>query len=217
VEGRTYQSKLQASWSALEDVLAAVEAAPAPIIVRMRRGGPEPWSLDRDGRGLSVDEMVEATKSTYSRLIDSEKEEALRSAFGVIKEAERKQAAEAAAAAGYESEALKSVSKLNFELRSFAQGARDALEQLGQTILNRALLDSRLAVQTAEYLLRRALLDTGRVLSASSVAVGILSGSSVQTETARSRALGASGTMSGGAAPYASLLDSLSSRYVDCH
>ena len=69
---------------------------------------------------------------------------------------------------GYSSDSLQTLSRLQFELRSFAQGARDALESLQQFVYNRALLDSKLAVQTAEYLLRRAIFDSGRILSAAS-------------------------------------------------
>ena len=68
---------------------------------------------------------------------------------------DRRKAQVEAAAGGYESESLKAVSRIEYELRSFAQGARDALDQLGQLVYNRALLDARLAVTTAEYLLRR--------------------------------------------------------------
>ena len=31
----------------------ASEAAPAPVTFRVRRGGPEPWTLDRDGRATN--------------------------------------------------------------------------------------------------------------------------------------------------------------------
>ena len=47
------------------------------------------------------------------------------------------------------------------ELDEFEQGAREALAQLGTLVYNRALLDTKLATSTAEYILRRTLLDTG--------------------------------------------------------
>eukprot|EP00962_Isochrysis_galbana_P010865 scaffold3031_cov126-Isochrysis_galbana.AAC.7 len=49
-------------------------------------------------------------------------------------------------------------------------------ESLSRVVLlatNRALLDSRLAVKTAEYVLRRALFDTGRVLAAGRTALAL--------------------------------------------
>ena len=105
------------------------------------------------------------------RLLDSEQEEALRSAFAEIKLGEQRAAREAAGTGGFESGTLKAGSRLGYELRSFAQGARDALEQIAQSVYNRALLDAKLAVTTAEYLLRRAIFDSGRVLSAASAAI----------------------------------------------
>ena len=161
-------------WKGLDDVLAVLEETPAPVTLRLRRGGPEPWSLERDGSGLSVEEMVQTTKQQYGRLLDESQEDALRAAFAQIKEGERRKAAEEAARGGYESDSLQTLSRLQFELRSFAQGARDALESLQQFVYNRALLDSKLAVQTAEYLLRRAIFDSGRILSAASSAVAAL-------------------------------------------
>ena len=102
-----------------------------------------------------------------------------------------------AAQGGFESDTLKGVSTLAYELRSFAQGARDALDQIAQAVYNRALLDSRLAVQTAEYLLRRAIFDSGRILSAASSAVAALSAAPPST-------------MAGGAAPFERMLGRIS-------
>lgn len=158
-------------WLSLPEVLEAVSSAESPVTLRMRRGGPEPWQLSRDGSGLSVDDMMREAGQQYGRLMDEEQEQALRSAFAALKDEERRAAADAATAGGYESESLRSLSKLEYDLRSFVQGARDALERVQTTIVNRVLLDSRLAIQTAEYVLRRALLDTGRVLSASRAAL----------------------------------------------
>ena len=103
---------------------------------------------------------------TYGRLMDEDQQDALRSAFAALKDEERRAAADSAAAGGFESDSLQSLSKLGFELRSFVQGARDALERVQTAVVNRALLDARLAVQTAEYVLRRAAFDTGLVLEA---------------------------------------------------
>jgi len=160
-------------WLSLPEILEAVGSAESPVTLRMRRGGPEPWQLSRDGSGLSVDDMMREAGQQYGRLMDEEQEQVLRSAFAALKDEERRAAADAATAGGYESESLRSLNRLEYDLRSFVQGARDALERVQTTIVNRVLLDSRLAVQTAEYVLRRALLDTGRVLSASRAAMQI--------------------------------------------
>ena len=98
--------------------------------------------------------------------MDEDQEDALRSAFAALKDEERRAAADSAATGGFESDSLQSLSKLGFELRSFVQGARDALQRVQTAVVNRALLDARLAVQTAEYVLRRAAFDTGLVLEA---------------------------------------------------
>ena len=161
------------AWLPLPDVLAAISDAPSPITLQMRRGGPEPWELSRDGSGLSVDDMMRAAGTQYGRLMDEEQEDALRSAFAALKDEERRAAADSAATGGFESDSLQSLSKLGFELRSFVQGARDALQRVQTAVVNRALLDARLAVQTAEYVLRRAAFDTGLVLEAGWVRLGI--------------------------------------------
>ena len=188
----------KASWKGLDEVLQVIEETPAPLTLRVRRGGPEPWSLERDGSGLSVEEMVQTTKQQYGRLLDDAQEDALRTAFAEIKEGEKRAAAQAASSGGFESDSLQSLSRFEFELRSFAQGARDALEQVQQFIYNRALLDSKLAVQTAEYLLRRAIFDSGRILSAASSAVAVL-GAAPSSPNA------------GAAAPFERMLSSISS------
>ena len=76
----------------------AIAAAPSPVTLRMRRGGPEPWELSKDGSGLSVDDMMREAGQQYGRLMDEEQEEALRSAFAALKDEERKAEAESAAA-----------------------------------------------------------------------------------------------------------------------
>ena len=165
--------QVDCAWLPVVSVVAALGEARLPLTLRMRRGGPEPWALDRDGSGLSVEEMVAAAKAKYSRLVDEEKEEALRSAFAEIKEDERRDAAAAAASGGYESATLGSLNALEFNLRAFVQGAKDEFEKVKQYVYNRALLDTRVAQQTAEYLLRRLLLDLGPVLaSATRLALG---------------------------------------------
>ena len=40
-------------------------SAEPPITLKVRRGGPEPWTLERDGSGLSVEEMVRAAGVSY--------------------------------------------------------------------------------------------------------------------------------------------------------
>mmetsp|Transcript_32313 Transcript_32313/g.58956 ORF Transcript_32313/g.58956 Transcript_32313/m.58956 type:complete len:853 (-) Transcript_32313:15-2573(-) len=150
--------KIKCIWLGVDEVQEAIEQTPEPVKMRVRRGGPEPWSLEREGSGLSVEEMVQVTKREYGKLLDDEKEDALRSAFAEIKEGERRAAAESATTRGYESESLKTASRVEFELRSFAQGVRNALGQVQQFIYNRALLDTTLAVQSAEYILRRSIM-----------------------------------------------------------
>ena len=189
-------------WMELDEVIDLLQTTPSPINMRIRRGGPEPWSLERDGSGLSVEEMVQETRRRYSRLIDGEQEEALRSAFAEIKLGEQRAAREAAGTGGFESGTLKAGSRLGYELRSFAQGARDALEQIAQSVYNRALLDAKLAVTTAEYLLRRAIFDSGRVLSAASAAIAVLGPASASA---------APETTGGTSAPFERMLGRLSS------
>ena len=86
------------AWLPLPDVLAAISDAPSPITLQMRRGGPEPWELSRDGSGLSVDDMMRAAGTQYGRLMDEDQEDALRSAFAALKDEERRAAAGSAAA-----------------------------------------------------------------------------------------------------------------------
>ena len=109
--------------SPTKHVSQAIAAAPSPVTLRMRRGGPEPWELSKDGSGLSVDDMMREAGQQYGRLMDEEQEEALRSAFAALKDEERRAAADAAAAGGFESDSLKSISRLTYDLRAFVQGA----------------------------------------------------------------------------------------------
>ena len=45
------QQMFECTWLALDDVLEAVARAPAPVTLKTRRGGPEPWVLARDESG----------------------------------------------------------------------------------------------------------------------------------------------------------------------
>ena len=65
-----------------------------------------------------------------------------------MKEDERRDAADAAAGGGYQSSTLQSASKAVFDIRSFVEGTRSAIDRLGTFVANRALLDSRLAVRS---------------------------------------------------------------------
>ena len=139
---------------------------PAPVTLRLRRGRPG-LGRRRDGSRLSVEEMVQTTKQQYD-LLDESQEDALRARSPNQRASGgRRRRRPPGAVAG---DSLQTLSRLQFELRSFAQGARRA-RGLQQFVYNRALLDSKLAVQTAEYLLRRAIFDSGRILSAASSAL----------------------------------------------
>ncbi len=158
----------ECAWLGVAEVRALVDVSSAPLALGFERGGgAEPWRTQRGGDGgLSVDEMVEEASREYGPMLDNEGEEALRAAFGALKEEERRAAVEGAMSGGYESGVLRAASRLQTELRSFARGARESLARLAAVVTDRALLDAKLAVSTAEYLLRRTLLDTGRVLAA---------------------------------------------------
>ena len=68
-------------WLSVPEVMQAIERTPEPITLRVRRGGPEPWSLERDGSGLSVEEMVEG-----DLLVISELSRLSRSFLGMVNE-----------------------------------------------------------------------------------------------------------------------------------
>jgi len=110
--------------------------------------------------------------STATPRIGSQ-EDALRAAFAAIKEEEVRSAKENAGAGGFESIALRSASKLSYELRAFTLGVQESLARVVQLATNRALLDSKVAIKSAEYLLRRAIFDSGRVLAAGRVALAL--------------------------------------------
>ena len=85
-------------WQPLDEVLDLIERSELPLTLRIMRGGPEPWSLEKDGSGLSVEQMMEESRRQYGRLLDPEQEDALRGAFAAIKEDEQRAARETASA-----------------------------------------------------------------------------------------------------------------------
>jgi len=60
------------TWLGLLAVQELVEQAKAPVELRLRRGGPEPWTTQRDRTGLSVDDMVDETRREFGTLLDDE-------------------------------------------------------------------------------------------------------------------------------------------------
>ena len=57
------------TWLKLEEVQAAIEESTVPLKIQLSRGGPEPWMSQRDGGGLSVDEMVDVANEEYGRVM----------------------------------------------------------------------------------------------------------------------------------------------------
>ena len=58
---------MNCAWLPLENVTAAVQEAPIPLTLQFQRDGSEPWTQQRDGGGLSVEEMMEDARSQYGR------------------------------------------------------------------------------------------------------------------------------------------------------
>ena len=69
------------------------------------------------------------------------------------------------------SQALRDIEGLAREARSFVQGARAQLERLQDNLVERIAVEASVAVKIGEFILRRALLDTGRALAAASSSV----------------------------------------------
>ena len=146
---------------------------------------------------LSVDEMMQAVQAQFGD--DVENEEELRAAFeAALREDARPPppgttagAPGAPGAPGVQVELksglLRGAASLVFELRSFAQGAREDLEVLQSKAVEKATLDARLTVRAADWFVRRAILDSGRVLGAVGVSLA-LGGAPVAEQQGEERA-----------------------------
>ncbi|KAL1515830.1 hypothetical protein AB1Y20_002446 [Prymnesium parvum] len=164
-------SSFRCVWLPLADILPAIEALPPPLALRLRRGGAEPWTIEREGSGLSVEDMMREARGQFGRLIDEEKEreDALRTAFATLKQQERQRAVDG----GFESDTLRAAARLRFELRAFVRGAADAIDAAKAALLNRAAVDARVAVQAAEYVLRRAIVDSAFLVESGRAALAL--------------------------------------------
>jgi C-terminal processing protease CtpA/Prc len=60
------------TWLGLAEVQQLVGQASLPVTLRLRRGGPEPWTVQRDRQGLSIDDMVQETRREFGTLLDEE-------------------------------------------------------------------------------------------------------------------------------------------------
>ena len=68
----TGKKTVDCTWLKLEEVQAAIEESAPPLKIQLSRGGPEPWMSQRDGGGLSVDEMVDVANEEYGRVMTPE-------------------------------------------------------------------------------------------------------------------------------------------------
>jgi hypothetical protein len=60
------------TWLGLSEVQDLVGQATVPVTLRLRRGGPEPWTIQRDRQGLSIDDMVQETRREFGTLLSDE-------------------------------------------------------------------------------------------------------------------------------------------------
>ena len=164
--------------------------------------------------GVSVDELVEAVAAKQGHM-DNEAE--LRAAFVRALETEFSPPPGAEPHAGdeieFKSGVLRGVFGLAFEVRSFVQGAKSELEVLQVRAVEKARIDVTLTARAADWALRRAMFDTGRVLGAARSALTLAPAAHAERgphETGDDAA-GPKGVATGAeaAAPFASRLRSL--------
>eukprot|EP00967_Tisochrysis_lutea_P150239 scaffold290227_cov32-Tisochrysis_lutea.AAC.1 len=66
------QQSADLTWLNLSEVQELVAQARTPVTLQLRRGGPEPWTIQRDSQGLSVDDMIDETRREFGTLLDDE-------------------------------------------------------------------------------------------------------------------------------------------------
>ena len=162
-------------------------------------------------RGLSMEEMMEIAREQMGGAEeDEESDAALRAAFEALKETETTQP-EAPGGDKLKSSVLRGAVGFGFELRSFLEGLKRDIEGKRDQVVDKVKLDTTLAVRAADWVLRRAILDSGRVLGAASSALqlGAAGTSSAPAEEAAAKEEAAAAKEAEEVAPFASRLSSL--------
>ncbi|KAJ1633846.1 hypothetical protein T492DRAFT_977500 [Pavlovales sp. CCMP2436] len=177
--------KLDVTRASLDEVLKAIEDGPLFVSLGLQRGGSEPW---RAADGLSADEMMAAVLAEYEGSLSQSDQTELFKAFEQFKaQGGVSVQTDVGVDEELQSSTARAVSGAVFELRSFISGLRVSFQTLVDRTVDKASLDLQIAIRTAEYLVRRAALDTGRVLSAGSRVTAALGPASSGVVGARRR------------------------------
>ena len=133
---------------------------------------PSDMSADDEADGLSVDEMMEMAREKLDESSGSggggeASDEALRAAFEALKRGDGGASAPSPPAGGkLKSSLLRGAASFAFELRSFLEGSKRDLERVQNSVVDKVKMDATLAARAADWVVRRAILDSGRVLGA---------------------------------------------------
>jgi len=167
-------SELQPPVSAAEQQTVLSEWRSEPGVVSWYDGGvrlPIASSVDAADDGLSVDEMMQMAReklddSGGGAAGEAGSDEALRAAFEALKQGDGGASAAPAESAKLKSSVLRGAASLAFELRSFLEGSKRDLERVQNSVVDKVKMDATLAARAADWVVRRAILDSGRVLGA---------------------------------------------------
>ena len=141
------------------------------VVTEEDAGAPDGDGLSNDG--LSAEEMMELAReragSAGSVELGREGEEALRAAFEALE-------APAPATSGREdlrSDVVRGAAQLVYEARAFAEGAKAELQKVRELAADKAKLDATLVLRTADFVLRRVLLDTVSLIGSATSALAL--------------------------------------------
>ena len=155
---------------------AVEEAAAVGVRSKAMEEARELLGIGDEAEGLSMEEMMEIARAQLGDAEqDEESDAALRAAFEALRETDTTQP-EAPGGDKLKSSVLRGAVGFGFELRSFLEGAKRDLEGKRDQVVDKVKLDATLAARAADWLLRRAILDSGRVLGAASAALQLGAG-----------------------------------------
>eukprot|EP00964_Phaeocystis_antarctica_P107718 scaffold72388_cov75-Phaeocystis_antarctica.AAC.3 len=155
---------------------AVEEAAAVGVSSKAMEEARELLGIGDESEGLSMDEMMAIARERLGDTeLDEESDAALRAAFEALREPETTQPA-APEGDKLKSSVLRGAVGFGFELRSFLEGAKRDLEGKRDQVVDKVKLDATFAVRAADWLVRRAILDSGRVLGAATQALQLGAG-----------------------------------------
>ena len=161
---------MKAKVAAAEELVAqAAEAAKAELAAEQELSRAEQEALDRES-SAALYAALDSLENDMKRGVDEELFDAdgefVAQPPPVALDDDDDDGPTYAASSTRASSTVQQIESLALEARSFVQGVRSQLETLQDNIVQKLQLEAKVAVSIAEFVLRRALLDAGRALTA---------------------------------------------------